>query len=69
MTDFLQPQKCQDLIYDVGMHQGEDTDYYLKKGFRVIAFEAEPNLVASCQKRFEVEIKKSPARDGRNSDV
>jgi FkbM family methyltransferase len=57
MTDLIQPQKYQNLIYDVGMHQGEDTDFYLKKGFRVIAFEAEPDLVAICQKRFEVEIK------------
>ena len=33
------------LIYDVGLHLGEDTEYYLKKGFRVIAFEANPELV------------------------
>ena len=34
--------KYSDLIYDVGFHQGEDTAYYLKKGFRVVAFEAHP---------------------------
>jgi FkbM family methyltransferase len=28
------------LIYDVGMHLGEDTEYYLKKGFAVVAIEA-----------------------------
>ena len=38
-----------DLIYDVGMHKGEDTELYLKKGFRVIAFEADPDLVASAR--------------------
>ena len=46
-----------DLIYDVGMHLGEDTEYYLKKGFRVIAFEANPELVASCERRFIDQIK------------
>ena len=25
------------LIYDVGAHRGEDTEFYLKKGFRVVA--------------------------------
>ena len=44
--------KHDDLIYDVGLHKGEDTDFYLKKGFRVIAFEADPALVAACQERF-----------------
>ncbi len=45
-----------DLIFDVGLHRGEDTDYYLKKGFRVVAFEANPDLVAYCTKRFSEEI-------------
>jgi FkbM family methyltransferase len=40
------------LIYDVGMHLGEDTEYYLKRGFRVIAFEANPDLVAENKKNF-----------------
>ncbi len=48
--------KQKDLIYDVGMHEGEDTDYYLKKGFRVIGFEAMPNLAAHCRNRFANEI-------------
>src|SRR5712691_5823534 len=41
-----------DLIYDVGMHDGSDTAYYLAKGFRVIAVEANPALVESAQRRF-----------------
>jgi FkbM family methyltransferase len=45
-----------DLIYDVGMHRGEDTDYYLKKGFRVIGFEADPDLAAMCRERFHSHI-------------
>lgn len=41
------------LIFDVGMHRGEDTAYYLRKGYRVVAFEADPDLVAHCERRFE----------------
>ena len=48
--------RCPNLIYDVGMHKGEDTDFYLKKGFRVIGFEADPDLVAHCRNRFQMEI-------------
>jgi FkbM family methyltransferase len=46
----------QNLIYDVGLHKGEDSEYYLKKGFKVIAFEADPDLVNSCSRKFESEI-------------
>jgi FkbM family methyltransferase len=47
----------QNLIYDVGMHRGEDTDYYLRKGYKVIGFEANPRLVEYCKTRFENAIK------------
>ncbi len=50
-------KKYNNLIYDVGMHQGEDTDFYLKKGFNVIAFEANPHLIKNCKERFAEEIK------------
>lgn len=33
-----------DLIFDLGMHHGHDSEYYLKKGFRVVAVEANPLL-------------------------
>jgi len=45
-----------DLIYDVGMHKGEDTDFYLRKGFRVVAFEANPELAHYCRQKFDAEI-------------
>jgi FkbM family methyltransferase len=45
-----------DLIYDVGMHVGDDTAYYLHKGFRVVAIEANPALVARASERFGREI-------------
>ena len=54
----------QKLIYDVGMHKGEDTRYYLGKGFRVVAFEANPLLVSECHARFASEV-----RSGRLSIV
>lgn len=41
-----------DLVYDVGLHLGEDSAYYLAKGYRVVAFEANPDLVAHCEGRF-----------------
>lgn len=34
------------------MHLGEDTDFYLKKGFRVVGFEANSMLVQHCRVRF-----------------
>jgi hypothetical protein len=40
------------LIYDVGMHNGDDTAYYLRRGFRVIAIEPNPALVATAAERF-----------------
>jgi FkbM family methyltransferase len=44
-----------DLVFDVGMHKGEDTAYYLAKGYRVVGFEADPALVARCAARFDGE--------------
>jgi FkbM family methyltransferase len=46
----------EDLIYDVGMYNGDDTAYYLAKGFRVIAIEANPQIVEQTSLRFEREI-------------
>lgn len=41
------------LIIDVGMHTGRDTEFYLKKGFNVVAIEANPELVKRAQAHFE----------------
>jgi FkbM family methyltransferase len=46
-----------DLIYDIGFHTGEDADYYLKKGFRVVGIEADPLLCARGAERFSDEIR------------
>lgn len=45
-----------DLVYDVGMHNGDDTAYYLHLGYRVVGIEADPTLVASARERFADEI-------------
>jgi FkbM family methyltransferase len=41
-----------DLIFDLGMHHGEDTEFYLAKGFRVLAVEANPDLCAEVGTRL-----------------
>lgn len=40
------------LVYDIGAHTGEDTAFYLSKGFRVVSVEANPDLCAELSKRF-----------------
>jgi FkbM family methyltransferase len=45
-----------DLIYDIGMSEGNDTDYYLRKGFRVVGVEADPRLFEHLTTRFGFEI-------------
>jgi FkbM family methyltransferase len=45
-----------DLIYDVGLHRGEDTAMYLAQGYRVVAFEASTENCAHCRERFAGEI-------------
>ncbi|HTU70580.1 MAG TPA: FkbM family methyltransferase [Candidatus Baltobacteraceae bacterium] len=45
-----------DLIYDIGLHVGNDTAYYMSEGYRVIAVEANPMLVEQCKKRFAREL-------------
>jgi FkbM family methyltransferase len=47
----LQP----DLIVDVGAHNGDDTAYYLQRGFRVVAIEANPELAQAIAARFQEE--------------
>ncbi|MBE8965226.1 FkbM family methyltransferase [Nostocales cyanobacterium LEGE 12452] len=40
------------LIIDVGVHTGQDTEFYLKKGFRVVGIEAHPDIYESTKKRL-----------------
>ena len=48
------------LIYDIGMDHGDDTAFYLRKGFRVVAVEADPELCERAAHRF-----RQPIADGQ----
>lgn len=48
------------LIYDLGVHRGEDTEFYLKKGFRVVAVEADPAFCRAAAAKFA-----GPVAEGR----
>ena len=45
-----------DLIYDIGMNNGDDTAYFLHKGYRVVGVEADPTLTAKAERRFAREL-------------
>jgi len=40
------------LIVDLGANNGDDTDFYLRKGFSVVAVEANPALCKKLRERF-----------------
>lgn len=40
------------LVIDLGMNNGDDTEYYLAKGYDVVAVEANPYLCEAAGKRF-----------------
>ncbi|RYG89404.1 MAG: FkbM family methyltransferase [Alphaproteobacteria bacterium] len=42
--------------FDIGMHNGDDTAYYLEKGYDVVAIEANPALISAAANRFSSEI-------------
>ncbi len=43
-------------IFDLGMNNGDDTAFYLSRGYKVVAVEAGPNLVESGRRRFSKEL-------------
>lgn len=45
------------LIFDIGFHKGEDTRYYLYKGYNVIAVDACGKLISDGEKQFHEEVK------------
>ena len=49
-------QIMKDLIYDIGVNKGEDTEFYLAKGFRVIGVEANPIIADYLKSKFQKEI-------------
>ena len=45
-----------DLIIDLGMNNGDDTEFYLKRARRVVAVEANPALCTQARARFRDEL-------------
>lgn len=43
------------IIYDLGAHRGEDTEYYLKLKYKVVSVEADPTLFSYLKKKFFLE--------------
>jgi FkbM family methyltransferase len=42
----------QNLIYDIGFHIGQDTQFYLEKGFHVVGIDANPILIENGKIKF-----------------
>jgi FkbM family methyltransferase len=48
-----------DLIMDIGMNNGDDTAYYLRKGYRVVAVDAHPGMIENARSRFRRELEEN----------
>lgn len=46
------------LIYDIGCNNGDDTEFYLRKGFKVVALDADRSMCELVSERFASEIQK-----------
>ena len=44
------------VIYDFGMNNGDDAEYYLLKGSKVVGVDANPALCRQVEQRFAAEI-------------
>src|SRR5258706_996893 len=56
-SELLQQRKSVSrTVFDVGMNNGDDSRYYLSKGYTVVAVEANPVLVRRAHQRFRAEI-------------
>jgi FkbM family methyltransferase len=45
-----------DLIFDIGSYDGEDTAYYLFRGYNVVAVDANPLMIEKTRQRFAREV-------------
>lgn len=51
------PQEFGNTVFDVGLHDGSDTAFYLHQGHAVLAIEADPTLAAAAAHRFRDAIR------------
>lgn len=56
LSSALQRNTMSTVIYDFGMNNGDDVDYYLRKGFKVVGVEANPKLCEYCFDRFREQV-------------
>lgn len=54
--DATPPPVAHDLIFDIGMNVCEDTDFYIRKGFRVVAVEANPTTCGEAAEKYREAI-------------
>lgn len=59
IIEFARANPSKPLVVDVGANNGDDSDYYLRKGFRVLAIEADPELAKFLRRRFERQMEES----------
>lgn len=52
------PERFKGRIFDVGMHDGEDTASYLAQDYAVLAIEADPSLASAGIARFDDAIRR-----------
>jgi len=50
-------RRDRDLVFDIGLNNGNDSAYYLHLGYVVVGVEANPPLATQCTLRFENEIR------------
>lgn len=50
-------RRDRDLVFDIGLCNGDDSSYYLDLGYFVVGVEANPLLAAQCTVRFDNEIR------------
>ncbi len=53
MTDVEKSYDDIPIIIDVGANNGNDCDFYLRKGFKVVAIEADPELADNIREKFK----------------
>ena len=56
------PERFKGVIFDVGMHDGADTESYLSRGYAVLAIEADPSLASAGVDRFDDAIGRGQLR-------
>ena len=44
------------VIFDIGSNEGEDTEYYLARGYKVVAFECSPKNIKFLKNKFKDQI-------------